>query len=53
MNHIKAFENDIDCSISYTDFLFSLLFLSLKHRNSIRIIAILSVASKWEANIFF
>lgn len=51
MNHIKAFENDIDWPVSDTDFLFSLLFLSLKRHNSIRIIAILSVTSKWEVNI--
>lgn len=37
-NHIKAFENDIDWPISYTDFLFSLLFLSLKHHNSIKLL---------------
>ena len=45
-NHIKAFENDIDWPISYADFLLSLLFLSLKHHNSISIIAILLVTSK-------
>ena len=50
-NHIKAFENDIDWPISQTDFLFSLLFLSLKHHNSTRIIAILLVTSEWEVNI--
>lgn len=50
-NHIKAFENDIDWPISYADFLLSLLFLSLKHHNSISIIAILLVTSKWDVNI--
>ena len=45
-NHIKALENDIDWPISYTDFLLSHLFPSLKHHNSISIIAILLVTSK-------